>query len=86
MPEITLYSKTPCKPCANLKVWFKIKNIKYTEVELADHIDELISYGFMAAPVVKINSTYVAGSNISDVRSTLEDQGGLNVTSTLANA
>lgn len=86
MPKITMYSKTPCKPCSELKMWFKMKNIEYEEVKLDDHIQKLSDMGFMAAPVVDIDGTFVAGSNISNVREVIERQGGSNVKSNMAYA
>lgn len=70
--DITLYSKTPCVPCANLKTWFKIKGISYQEEPIEDHLQKLMDMGFMAAPVVKIGGDYVSGSNISYVKEKIE--------------
>lgn len=77
MPKITMYSKTPCKPCSELKLWFKLKHIDYEEVNINDHIGKLSDLGFMAAPVVQIDDTHIAGSNISDVRKAIESHGGM---------
>ena len=72
---ITLFSKPNCKPCMELKMWFKNKQIEYQEQDLYANLDNLISMGFQSAPVVLINDTYIAGNNISNVREALNRNG-----------
>jgi glutaredoxin len=65
--SINLYSKEACVPCAKIKLWFKNKQINYNEYSLNDHIEKLITLGFMSAPVVEIDGKYFNGANISSV-------------------
>ena len=65
---ITVYSKKGCVPCVKLKYWLeKIKQLDYKEEPLENHIDRLVSLGFMAAPVVEINDRFFNGSDLATI-------------------
>ena len=73
---MVLYSKNPCVPCANLKMWLKMKNVKYEEVPMDDELTaKFRDMGFMGAPVVEIDGAFHAGNNISYIKETLERSG-----------
>lgn len=80
---ITVYSKPNCVPCANLKMWLKLKGIDYQEQSLMDNIDRIRDAGFMAAPVVDIDGQLYNGANISNIADIVRGQ---HVESALSNA
>lgn len=55
-----------------LKMWLKLKKIEYEEVNIMDHFQKITDMGFSSAPVVDIDGTFVAGSNIANVSQVLE--------------
>ena len=72
---MTIYSKSPCKACVELKLWLKIKGItNYKEVSLDDNIEMLREKGFWGAPVVEINGQFINGAIISNVADALRQE------------
>jgi len=56
---VTVYSKSDCVQCTATKRWLESRGVTYQEVNIEDdvkHLEAAKSYGYLAAPVVVIDT------------------------------
>lgn len=69
---MTVFTQNACAPCKKLKYLLDKRGIKYEEKPLEEHMEEVLSKGFMAAPVVQIGERWFSGADTSTVFSYLD--------------
>lgn len=68
---ITIYTRTSCAPCVNVKRLFTLKNIQYeernvdTDPSLMEEVVRLSGYAMV--PCIKIGDKVISGANISAI-------------------
>ncbi len=71
MPEVTVFSRPGCSPCASVKRWFDAKGVEYIVRDISldpSALSEVQSLGYAGVPVVVTPDKHWAGVNVENMK------------------